>query len=287
MLKSFCKLSSRGLGGPIQSFVFFALFYLYLWLIIEPRLIYHGGGIISNFPVFLRGWMFFCEFLFYPGGLVEYISAFLSQFFYYSWTGAFVVTLQAWLICTCFDYFFKAVDAPHFRWLSFVPALLLLVVYNQYTYHFTTTMALLIAMAFVCLYLKINPKNELPGLAVFLVMSVVLYYLVAGAYLLFALLCAIYELLLAPKKLHDAGPFRHRWRLGLVYLLSALLIPYIMGVLIFGASIVNAFGDLLPLSPEVLSFVFHLVLVVVVVLVLRLLYWIVALLCNYQMDFPL
>ena len=82
MLDSFRKLSSQDLGGPIRSFIFFILFYLYLWLDVDPRLIYHGGGVIEDFPVFFRGWAFFQEFISYPGGPVEYLSAFLFQFFY-------------------------------------------------------------------------------------------------------------------------------------------------------------------------------------------------------------
>ncbi|MHC4739419.1 MAG: DUF6057 family protein [Planctomycetota bacterium] len=89
------KLSSQNPGGTIRSFVFFILFYLYLWLEVDLRLIYHTSGVISNFPAFFRGWVFFRQFMAYPGGPAEYLSAFLSQFFYYSWAGAFVVTLQA------------------------------------------------------------------------------------------------------------------------------------------------------------------------------------------------
>ncbi|MHC4738601.1 MAG: DUF6057 family protein, partial [Planctomycetota bacterium] len=95
MLNSPQKLSSQNPGGPIRSFVFFILFYLYFWLEVDLRLIYHSGGVISNFPAFFRGWAFFRQFMAYPGGPAEYLSAFLSQFFYYSWAGAFVVTLQA------------------------------------------------------------------------------------------------------------------------------------------------------------------------------------------------
>ena len=95
MSASFEKLLGKGFNRTIQSSVFFLLFYLYLWLYIDLKLIYHGGGMIMTFPVFFRGWVFFREFTSYPGGIVESLSAFLSQFFYYSWAGALVVTVQA------------------------------------------------------------------------------------------------------------------------------------------------------------------------------------------------
>ncbi|MHC4241885.1 MAG: DUF6057 family protein [Planctomycetota bacterium] len=51
--------------------------------------------VITNFPVFYRGWAFFCESLSHPGGSVEYTGAFLSQLFYIGWAGALAATIQA------------------------------------------------------------------------------------------------------------------------------------------------------------------------------------------------
>jgi len=244
------KLSSQNPGGLVRTLIFFILFYLYLWLEVDLRLIYHSGGVISNFPAFFRGWEFSRQFMTYPGGPAEYLSAFLSQFFYYSWAGAFVVTMQAWLMFICTGYFFKMISAKCLYWIRFVPPMLLLITYNQYTYHFATTMAWLIAMFFVCLYLSIESsgtfyaQKNITGLfrlAVFLVLSVILYMVTGAAQLLFVILCAIYEL--------ASG---RRWQTTFLYLLSALGIPYIIGVLVFDVSIIDAFSKLMPYSWQVL-----------------------------------
>ena len=242
MQNSFLQLISRPSGRAIRSFIFFVLFYLYLWLDVDLRLIHHGGGVITNFPVFYRCWSFFADFLVYPGGLVEYLAAFLAQFLYYSWAGAIVVTAVAWLICVCTGFFFRAVNAPRLCWVRFVGPILLLTIYSQYAFHFLTTVALLTALGFVCLYLKINPKDKSGAFVVFLVLSVVLYYLAGGAYLLFAVLCTIYELF-----------FARRRQLGLVYLLSAAVVPYVEGFLLFRVSTIDAFSSLLPFSWRVIS----------------------------------
>ena len=248
--------SGRGRGAAIRSLIFFVLFYLYLWFVVDLRLLYQGGGVITNFPVFFTDWPFFRTFLSRPGGLVEYLSALLSQLFYYSWAGALVVTLQAWLLCLCTGYFFKAINAPRLRWIRFIPPILLLVLYGRYTYHFVTTMALLAALLFVSLYLRLVAKHvsqvcysptrwvssKLFDLLVFLVLSVILYALAAGAYLFFAVLCAIYELL-----------FKRRWYTCLSYVLLAALLPYIAGVLFFDVSIVDAFTDLTSFSWKILD----------------------------------
>src|SRR4030066_898986 len=119
--------SSQGFKRLLQSFLFFILFYLYLWLYVDLRLMYHGAGIITNFPVFYKGWTFFLPFLSYPSGPLEYLSAFLSQFFYYSWAGTLVVTVQAWLLSVCIDYLLKAANLPRIRWICFILPILLLV----------------------------------------------------------------------------------------------------------------------------------------------------------------
>ena len=236
---------SQDIGRTSRSYIFFVLFFLYLWFVVDLRLIYNCAGVITNFPVFYKGWAFFYQHLSHPGGLVEYTGAFLSQLFYIDWAGALVVTIQAWLISVCLGYILKSVNLSHLCWLRFIPPILLLIIYTQYTYHFITTMAFLVTLVFVCLYLRITRSitSSSSRLVVALVLSVILYTIAASAYLLFAILCAMYELL-----------FRRQYLLGLSYLLSAVVIPYIEGVLIFGISIINAFSDLSPLSWKILSF---------------------------------
>jgi hypothetical protein len=237
--------SSRGPGRLLQSFLFFLLFYLYLWLYVDLRLIYHGAGIITNFPVFYKGRAFFMPFLSYPGGPVEYLSAFLSQLFYYSWAGALVVTVQVWLLSVCMDYLLNAAKLSRIRLVCFVLPILLLVIYTRYAYHFDTTIALLVALLFACLYLRITlpGTTTLSSFGAFLFLSVILYYLAGGAFLLFAVVCAIYELI-----------FRFRWKLSLLYVLSAVAVPYIFGLFVFRVSVLDAFCNSLPFSWKILYY---------------------------------
>jgi len=206
---------------------------------------YYGAGVITNFPVFYKGWAFFRTFLSYPGGPLEYTGAFLSQLLYYSWAGALVVTVQAWLLSVCIDYLSKATNLPRIRWMRFIPPILLLILYTRYTYHFATTLAFLTALLLVCLYLKMTLSQTAISryLGTFLSLSVILYYLAGGAFLLFAVLCALYELL-----------FRSRWKMSLFYLLSAVIIPYVVGLLVFRVSIIDAFSNLLPFSWKILYY---------------------------------
>lgn len=242
-LSSESKKGGPNLAGTIRSLLFFILFYLYLQLYVDLRLIYYSGGIVTNFPAFFRGWAFFREFTSYPGGPAEYAAAFLAQFFYVGWAGPLVVTLQAWLICVCTGSFLKAVNAPALRFVRYIPAILLLVICSQYAYFFAVTTSLSAALLFVCVYIKITPRQNsssnrwasgLWAVVLFPALSVILYYIAGAAYLLFALLCAIREL-----------RSKRRW-LGILFLLCGASIPYITGTLILGDSILNAYWKPLP-----------------------------------------
>ncbi|MDD5327016.1 MAG: DUF6057 family protein [Phycisphaerae bacterium] len=245
MLNSSSKLSNRDIIEHTRDFVVFALFYLYLWLGVDLRFIYHSGAEIMNFPIFYRGWPFLEKFLSQPGGPVEYAASFLSQLFCIGWAGALVVTVLAWLICVCTDSIIKTIKATRLRLVRFIPTILFLALYSLYIHHLVITSALLTVLLFACLYLKTNPKSVLYSLIYFIVLSVILYYIAGGAYLVFASFCAIYELL-----------FTRRRQLGLLYLLSAAAIPFVEGILVLGASNNDAFSNLMPFSWKILYFGF-------------------------------
>jgi hypothetical protein len=249
------------LGDMGRSAIFFGLLYLYLWLAVKPCLIY-GCGTITNFPIFYKGWAFFYDSMPYPGGLLKYLSALLSQLFYYSWAGAIVITVQAWAICACTGWLFRMLGVPWARWLRFVPAFLVLAVYGQYTYHLPLITGALAAVFAACLYVRFatggaisdfgfrisdssrgdNPQSttrnpQLISLAVSVVLSVVVYAASAAAFLPFAALCAAYELL-----------YRRRYATGVAFLLLGAVVPYVEGMLVYHVSIIDAYTDLLPLA---------------------------------------
>jgi len=228
-------------GRVARDVLLCVLFYLYLWQVVDLRLIAHGAGIITNFPVFFKGWDYFEGFLGYPGGIIEYAGAFLAQFFYVGWAGAAVATVQAWLTCAATDFILRRFGFPTLRWLRFAPALILLGMYTSYSFHFVTATALTASLLFVCLYLVLTkpvPSQKASqtaiSLAVFAVLSLMLYTAAGGAYLVFAGIVVLYEVM------------QRRAQVAAVYLLLGAVLPYLEGVLLFGARPANAYGVLLP-----------------------------------------
>jgi hypothetical protein len=232
MMRLSRRLSGGVSGTAALALLFFVLYYLYLWLVVDLRLIYHGGGVILDFPVFYRGWEFFRRTAFSPGGSVEYVSAFLGQFFYIGWAGALVATVQAWLLWLCIGSIFRVAGGRRLRLVCFAASILLLILYAGYIYPFGIAMNLLAAFGFVRLYMGTTSKKRPTDLLVFLALSIILYVIVGGAYLLFAMVCGIYELFL-----------RRRPALGITFLLSAAIIAYIVSVSVFNVGFIDVLND--------------------------------------------
>jgi hypothetical protein len=90
--------NARLLAGPRVAWAvvllgFFALFFLYIWLRIEPAIEYYFEATVF----FLNG-TFLDRFLGYPGGPVECGAAFLAQLNHWSWLGALVFTALGALV---------------------------------------------------------------------------------------------------------------------------------------------------------------------------------------------
>ena len=69
-----------------------------------------------------------------------------------------------------------------------------------------------------------------------------LYIVAGGSALLFVILCGLYEVLV-----------KRRWNLGVVILLSGVAIPYLLGSIVYGVWVNDAYSRLLPFSWRLMS----------------------------------
>ncbi len=220
---------------PVRSALFLVLFFFYVWLRVDPGLVYYAHMITADFPFFSRNAAFLADLLAYPGGVVEYVSAGLSQLYYYSWIGALIATAVAGLLSLTAWLLVRAVTGRPPRFLHFVPPVLVLVCCGRYAHLLTGCMAVLSATAAACLYVWLPVGVPSLRFAVFLVLSCVLYYVAGGAYLLYAVVCALFEL------------FRWRRRvLGALCILAGAAVPYVIGRHVLLVRIADAYGRLLP-----------------------------------------
>lgn len=225
------------LAGISQDILFFAFFFCYFKFYINPVLIYHGAGLINNIPVFYKGYEFFRGYLNYPGGLLSYVSAFLTHLFALSWTGSLILTLQAIGLGVATDVILRSLRLHRWRSLRFVPALLLIVLYSDYVYQFPTTMAFLAALLAVACYERIRFQRIQIQCLWMSGLAVLVYIMSGGGLLLFVLLCGLIELF-----------YRRRPGYACLALGLGLLLPYGLGMQFYGVSPHDAFVELLPFS---------------------------------------
>jgi hypothetical protein len=208
---------------PLTSVIFFICVYLYLWLIVDPKLVYHSFAILGDSPVFSMGLPFLKGFLQYPGGLIEYFSAFLSQLYYYSWLGASIITLVAWGLCLgTKKLIVLAGGRENLSFVSYIPVLLLLISYNNYHHSLTTYLAILTALLFSVVHEKISTRTESLRLILFLLEFVLVYYIAAGAALLFMIITIAFELFI-----------RHRLISSVLFLAAAFITVWLIGYYFF------------------------------------------------------
>ncbi|MCK4886422.1 MAG: hypothetical protein KAS96_03480 [Planctomycetes bacterium] len=224
----------------LRNVAIFSAIWLYLWFIVDIKLIYHGAGRILDFPCFFKTSQFFFSHLSYPAGLLEYANAFVSQMFYFSPLGAAAITIVVWLSAVFIRNILTKVDLTRLSFLRFLPALIAVVTFSQYTYRFPFFIVMMVVLAFVSLYFSLKIKNLFLDLMVLLLLSVFLYVIAGPAILVFALLVLFYRLLNS-----------YNFSVTIIFVVSALLIPYLIGVICFKGSLNNVYTELMPFSWKV------------------------------------
>ncbi len=232
------RFSERNRSLAVICVLFFGLSYLYMWLRVDPKCLYHLFVQDYRLPYFKGGWLFLTDLLTHPGGLVEYASAFLFQFFDPSWVGAGIITCVALLLFMATRVYLVAVCGVRLLALQFVPSVLFLLLYNRYVHQLTTVLALLTALLGAALYVKMTTRRMTLRLIAFLFLSAAVYYAAAGAFLLYAGLCAIFEIL------------ARRRLLGACCLLCGAILPYVGGIWVFQTNLIDSYVRLLPFHPK-------------------------------------
>ncbi len=237
------KASKDSWNFPVRQVLFFTCFYLYVWLAVNPYLVYHAFGIFMRFPRFSVDWMFFKETVSWPGGLVEYVGAFLSQLYYFPWAGALIITIVCLCICWCTEKLIKLAGAGQSKVLCYLPVLLILMMYIRYDNPLNICLALLAGLCFSVLYQGLSIQSGSRRAAVFFVMCIVLYYVAGGASLVFVVLAGVYDIFV-----------RRQLVLGMFFLLIGSTVPALFGIGIFGQEVTDAYLVLTPFHPEMNDF---------------------------------
>ena len=220
---------------------FFLPCYLYIWLFVEPHLIYHGfGTIIPDVPFFSTGWQFLRDSLVTPGGMIIYLYGFLSQLYYYSWLGALLVVLVALCLCELSKQHYIYAGHPHSTILHYFPAIMIFLIYNHYDHPLAACLTLFIGLLFSLFLERVPLYRSSTRMVVFCLFAAISYCLAgAGGVLVLSLMTTIYLF------------FHHRdWLPAVLTLPVAAAVIWVLAEYVFHISPRQAFLVLIPFCPE-------------------------------------
>lgn len=207
--------------------VLLSFYFIYLLLRIEPKLIYQ-----SQEPIFFLDKYFINEFFSYPGGANELISRFLSQFFYYSWTGALLLVLVFALVILNTKLLIRSISGnQQALYLHWIPSVFLLALHSNYRFPLVLTLGLLWSLLSVNIYIRLAPSNSTLRFLFYIILQAILYYITAGQAFIFSIVIILYEILL-----------HRRIVLPLLYIIFTGLLPYIGALTLFIINVRDAYA---------------------------------------------
>jgi Family of unknown function (DUF6057) len=238
------KLSTYTFLKWLFLLAYLLIAFIYITNVIQPELIYH-----SQRPPFILGWGFCSTFLMFPGGIAQYISDFLSQFFYFGWPGALVL-LSCGLIIMLSCYFifrsFKATGFSYF-WI-FIPVILLIAELNNYTFPFVVGIKILLVYLAVWFF-RFLLQKKLNSFILFIVFVPIIYYVAgSGSLMIFSATIILANML-------DSENIKK----SLIFLIFCALYTYLFALVsfkyIFSISPDEAYFSILPDMPNFIKFI--------------------------------
>ena len=203
----------------IQSAVFLVGSFLFVLIWVDPELIFHAHGQLTFDPVYVPGSNLFSDRSAYPGEPADFLAAFLSYYFCFSWLGSLIITGLAGLLTGQTDWLIKAMAGRRFRVFRFAPALMMLIQYARFNCSLSDIMALIIVLFILGLYMHRALSARGPRLIMFAVCSALVYVLAAQFYLIFVFLGALYEFGIRKKPLA-----------GICGCIIFLFVPYLLNI---------------------------------------------------------
>ncbi len=232
------KGSNRDISRLIQTVFFLGLCYLYVYLWIDPTIIYHGHGQTLLYPLSHSLTGAYDGYPAFPGKAVMSLAAWLPYFYYHSWAGALIITAIAGWLCIGIDQFMITIGIRRMRWLRFIPAIFLLAQHSRcYPLLLAENLALALALLFLFCYRYLIGRRTVERLLVFAVLAGGLYATAVQIYLVFVLMTVLIELF-----------NQRRFNTVLLWLLTALFMPFLLNVVLFKMDPMKAYRVILSFS---------------------------------------
>jgi len=225
-----------------QNLLFFVLCFLYLWLVVEPNLVYHCfGTILPDAPLFATGRAFLVNRLAMPGGGVLYVAGLLCQGYYHAWLGAAIIVLVALGIGESLRRHLALAGAANTGSLTALPAVAFLLIDSHYKHPLPAALAVWLGLVLALAFEKLAFGRTWVRIAVYVVMAAFAFSMGgSGALLVFATMAVIHAIFL-----------RGDWRLAILIPPTSVAVVWLLAQYAFLIAPRQAFSILTPFVPSV------------------------------------
>jgi len=163
--------------------------------------------------------------------MADWLSALFMQFWFSDLLSSLFIILCFWMVAFLTRKWIETLtEIRPIRTFHLIPVGLLLVLHNQYDYHFSITVALIINLTFLVLFIHWAPKQQGICSALGLTVSIFLYWITGGAFLMFTVLCGLDDLF-----------FRKRFASGFLFLLISAVLPLAASEYVFLITLTHSY----------------------------------------------
>ncbi|MGA2852625.1 MAG: DUF6057 family protein [Verrucomicrobiota bacterium] len=176
----------------------------YLCEVVDLRLVFEGRA-----GLFLWNLRYFTDFIGRPGSLLNWADSLLVQLCYYNWPAALVLSVAAWLLLISTIGLMNATARVEVAGTWLIPGIALFALYGGYSTHTSLLLGAALAVAAANSWVRVAAGGFGVPVAVFVALSIAVYYVAGEAFYCFAACCLVY-----------AALARRSGRLGLALVLA-------------------------------------------------------------------
>jgi hypothetical protein len=173
------------------TFLFLAIItFFYFYYYVEPKVVY-----FKNQPLFVLDNLFLKKFIVLPGGIAEYLTLFISQFFISDFWGSLFIVSLIFILPIVSGQILKQYTKEPFRFvLKYLPALFLIYLHSHYNYDVSNDIILVFALLFAFAYQKISENRLVYKIPYILLTDIILFFFFSGtALLIYSLMVILIE----------------------------------------------------------------------------------------------
>ena len=219
-------------ASSLSCLLLLLTFFLYLWLVVEPRLIYYCfGTILPDTHQFAIGWSALRDALDLPGGFIAHLSAFLSVGFHRSWLGAAIIVLAGASLAELTRRHLVKAGLARATIPALLPAVALFLIYSDYKHPLPSAMTASSGLLLSLLFERLPLRRSGTRVAAFCLIAAVAFWLCGPAALLvFAIMTLLY-----------AAFLRGGWPTAVLALPAAAMVAWLLSEHLFLMPVRQAF----------------------------------------------